>query len=155
MVLCTQSAIGHISLRLIINMILTCVLSMPRPLTSSSMINWLKITSGFECSFASGFDVNANSAMGKLCTVRRGSAKTCSAMPSTRHTSVVANRAGLMATSLIKNRSNRVHSFAGTPGPSRQSVGLNGCVRQKTWRMRRHHEPCPLSCIDRSQRSPE
>ena len=46
-----------------------------------------------------------------------------------------------------------MHSFAETPGPSRQSVGLNGCVRQKTWRMRRHHELCPLSCIDRSQRS--
>ena len=111
-------------------------------------------TSGFECSFASGFGVNANSAMGKLCTGRRGSvAKTCSAMPCTRNSGVVANRAGLMATSLIKNRSDRVHSFAGTPGPSRQSVGLNGCVRQKTWRMRRHHELCPLSCIDRSQRS--
>ena len=35
-------------------------------------------TSGFECPIASGFDVNANSAMGKLCTGRRGSvAKTC------------------------------------------------------------------------------
>ena len=112
-------------------------------------------TSGFECSFASGFDVNANSAMGKLCTGRRGSvAKTCSAMPGTRHSSVVANRAGLMATNILQNRSDRVlYSFAGTPGPSRQSVGLNGCVRQKTWRMRRHHELSPLSCIDRSQRS--
>ena len=111
-------------------------------------------TSGFECSFASGFDVNANSAIGKLCTGRRGSvAKTCSAVASSHHPSVVADRAGLMATSLIKNRSDRVHSLAGTPGPSRQSVGLNGCVRQKTWRMRRHHELCPLSCIDRSQRS--
>ena len=98
--------------------------------------------------------MNAISAMGKSCTGRRGSvAKTCSAIPSTRHSGVVANRAGLMATSLIKNRSDRVHSFAGTPGPSRRSVGLNGCVRQKTWRMRRHHELCPLSCIDRSQRS--
>ena len=85
--------------------------------------------------------MNANPAMGKSCIGRRGPvAKTCSAMPCTRHSRVVANRAGLMATSLIKNRSNRVHSFAGTPGPSRQSVGLNGCVRQKTWRMRRHHE---------------
>ena len=98
-------------------------------------------TSVFECSFASGFDVNANSAMGKLCTGRRDSvAKTCSAMPSTRHSGIVANCAGLVATSLIKDRSNRVHSFAGSPGPSRQSVRLNGCVRQKTWRMRRHHE---------------
>ena len=76
-------------------------------------------TSGFECSFASGFDVNANSAMGKSCTGRRSSvAKTCSAMPCTRRSGVVANCAGLMATRLIKNRSNRVHSFAGTPGPS-------------------------------------
>ena len=111
-------------------------------------------TPGFECSFASGFDVNANSAMGKLCTGRRSSvAKTCSAVPGSRHASVVADRAGLVATSFLKNRSDRVHSFAGTSGPSRQSVGLNGCVRQKTWRMRRHHELCPLSCIDRSQRS--
>ena len=111
-------------------------------------------TSNFECSFASGFDVDANSAMGELCAGRRGSvAKTCFAVPCTRHSGVEANCAGLMATRLIKNRSNRAHTFAGTPGPSRQSVGLNGCVRQKTWRMRRHHELCPLSCIERSQRS--
>ena len=110
-------------------------------------------TSGFEYSFASGFDVNVNSAMGKLCTGRRGSvAKTCSAMPGTRHSGVVADRAGLMTTNILQNRSDRVYSFAGTPGPSRQSVGLDGCVRQKTWRMRRHHELCPLSCIDRSQK---
>ena len=111
-------------------------------------------TPGFECSFASGFDVNANSAMGKLCTDRRGSvAKTCFAVLGSRHASVVADRAGLVATSFLKNRSNRVHSFAGAPGSSRQSVGFNGCVRQKTWRRRRHHELCSLSCIDRSQRS--
>ena len=111
-------------------------------------------TSGFECSFASGFDVNANSTMGKLCTDRRSSvAKTCSAVPGSCHASVMADCAGLVATSFLKNRSDRVHSFAGTSGSSRQSVGLNGCVRQKTWRMRRHHELCPLSCIDRSQRS--
>ena len=51
-------------------------------------------TSDFECSFASGFDVDANSAMGKLCAGRRGSvAKTCSAVPGSRHPSVVADRA--------------------------------------------------------------
>ena len=89
-------------------------------------------TSGFECSFACGFDVNVNSAMGKLCTGRRGSvAKTCSAMPGTRHSSVVANRAGLMATNILQNRSDRVYSFTGTPGPSCEPVGLNGCVRPK------------------------
>ena len=49
--------------------------------------------------------------------------------------------------------SSRIVQIAGAPGSSRQSVGFNGCVRQKTWRMRRHHELCPLSCIDRSQRS--
>ena len=91
-------------------------------------------TYGFECSFASGFDVNANSAIGKLCTGRRGSvAKTCSAVSGSRHPSVVANRAGLMATNVLNNRSDRVYSFAGTPGPSRQPVGLDGCVRQETW----------------------
>ena len=97
--------------------------------------------------------MDANSAMGKLCVGRRGSvAKTCSAVPGSRHPSAVADRAGLVATSLLKNRSNRVHTFAGTPGPSRQPVGLNGCVRQETREMRRHHELLPLSCIDRSQR---
>ena len=55
-------------------------------------------TSGFECSFASGFEVDANSAMGKLRTGRRGSvAKTCSAVPGSRHSSVVADRAGHVA----------------------------------------------------------
>ena len=58
---------------------------------------------------------------------------------------------GLMATNILQNRSDRVYPFAGTRGPSRQD--LEGCVRQKTWGTRRHHELCPLSCIDRSQRS--
>ena len=62
-----QSFIFHF--RLTINMILTCVLTMPCPLTSSSMINWLKEHPGFECSFASGFDVNAKSAMGNCALV--------------------------------------------------------------------------------------
>ena len=41
-VLCTLSAISHISFHLVINMILTCVLTMPCPLTYSLLINWLK-----------------------------------------------------------------------------------------------------------------
>ena len=64
MVSCTQSAIGHISLRLIISMILTCVLTIPCLLTSCPMVNRLK-----ERLVSRAFDVNANSAMGKLCTV--------------------------------------------------------------------------------------
>ena len=82
-------------------------------------------TSNFECSFASGFDVDANSAMGELCAGRRGSvAKTCSAVLGSRHPSIAADRAGLVATSLLKNRSDRVHTFAGTLDPSCQPVGL-------------------------------
>ena len=42
-------------------------------------------TSGFECSFASGFDVNANSAMGKLCTGRRGSVAKADVEPEKCH----------------------------------------------------------------------
>ena len=69
-------------------------------------------TSNFECSFASGFDMDANSAMGKLCAGRRDSVdKTCSAVSGSRHPSVVADRAGPVATSLIKNRSNRAHTL--------------------------------------------
>ena len=108
-------------------------------------------TSGFECLFASRFEVDANSAIGILCAGRRGSVAK-SAVPGSRHPSVVAGRTGLVATNVLKNRSDRVHSFAGTPGSSRQPVGLDGCVRQDTWGMRRHHELFPLSCIDRSQR---
>ena len=44
----------------------------------------------------------------------RGSvARTCSAVPGSRHPSVGADSAGLVATSFLKNRSDRVHSFAG------------------------------------------
>ena len=90
-------------------------------------------TSNFECSFASGFDVDANSAMGKLCAGRRGSvAMTCSAVAGSHHPSVVADRAGLVATSFLKNRSDRVHSFAGTPGPSRQPVAsMDVCDKKR------------------------
>ena len=89
----------------------------------------------FECFFASGLDVDANSATGSPCVGCRGSvAKTCSTLPCSRHPSIVAGRAGLVATSFFSNRSDRVHSFAGTPGPSRQPVGVNGRVRQKAWR---------------------
>ena len=41
-------------------------------------------------------------------------AKTCSAVLGSHHPSIVAGRTGLVATSLLKNRSNRVHTFAGT-----------------------------------------
>ena len=86
-------------------------------------------TSNFECSFASGFDVDANSTMGKLCSGRRGSvAKTCSAVSGSRHPSVVADRAGLVATSLIKNRSNRVHTLAGTPWSIAPTSGPQMCA---------------------------
>ena len=68
-------------------------------------------TSGFEGSFASGFDVNANSAMEKPGAGCRGSvAKTCSTLPCSRQLSIVAGRAGHVATSLLTNRSNRVHN---------------------------------------------
>ena len=100
-------------------------------------------TTGFECSFASGSDVNANSAMGKLCTGRRGSvAKTCSAVPGARHPSVVADRASLRQSVLICRNS---WSIAPISGPQ-------WMYATKTWGMRRHHELCPLSCIDRSQK---
>ena len=90
-------------------------------------------TFNFECSFASGFDVDANPAMGKLCAGRSGSvAKTCSAVPGSRHPSVVADRAGLVAPSFLKNRSDRVHSFAGTPCPSRQPVAsMDVCDKKR------------------------
>ena len=110
-------------------------------------------TSNFECSFASGFDMDANSAMGKLCVGRRDSVeKTCSAVSSSS-----PERRGKSCWT----RGNKPHQesltqsahIAGTPGPSRQPVGLNECVRQKSVGMRCHHELLPLSCIDRSQKA--
>ena len=111
-------------------------------------------TSGFECSFASGFDVNANSAMGKLCTGHRDSvAKTCSAVPDTRHST-----SWQIVLDSWQQTSSRIAQTECTHLPEllvhrAKPVCLDGCVRQKTWRMRRHNELCPLSCIDRSQRS--
>ena len=100
----------------------------------------------FECSFASELVRKP----GAGC---RGSvAKTCCALPCSRHPSIVAGRAGLVTTNLLKKRSDRVHSFAGIPGPSGQPVDLDGCVRQKTWGIWRHHEPLPLSRGNRPQR---
>ena len=129
--------IGHTSLRLTTSMILTCVLTIPCP---SPKINWFKNRPFAECSFASGSDVDANSAMGKPGIGCKGSvAKTCSTLPCSRHPSIVAGRAGILATCLFSNSSNRVHTLAGIPGSSSQPVGLNARVRQKAWEMWRHH----------------
>ena len=146
-----QSAIGHISFRLIISMILTCVLTIPCLLTSSPMISWPKER------FISSVHLLLDSTW--MPTQRWESCVLVAevrwrrlAVPGSPHPSIVAGRAGLVAKSFLKNRPDRVHSFAGTPGPSRQPVGLDGCVRQEAREMRRHHELFPLSCIDRSQR---
>ena len=80
-------------------------------------------------------------------------AKTCFAVPGSRHSGVVANRGWTRGNKLPQESLKQSALIAGAPSSSRQSVGFNGCVRQKTWRMRRHHELCSLSCIDRSQRS--
>ena len=139
---CTRSAIVHISFHFI-----WC------PTTSNPVMNWLKNRPTSSVHLLFGFDVDANSAMGKSCAGRRGSvAKTCSAVPGSRHPSIVADRAGLVATSLLKKRLNRVHTFAGTPGSSSQPEGLNGRVRQKAWGMWRHHELHPLSRGNHPQR---
>ena len=89
--------------------------------------------SNFECSFASVFDVDANSVMEKLCSGRRGSvAKTCSAVPGSRHPSVVADRAGLVTTSFLENRSNRVHALTGTPSPrANRWASMDGCDKKR------------------------
>ena len=48
------------------------------------------------------------------------------------HSGVVANCAGLVASRLIKNRSDRVYSFAGTRGPSRhQCASMDVCDRKR------------------------
>ena len=92
-----------------------------------------------------GFDVDGKSAMGKLCAGRRGSvAKTCSAVPGSRHPSVVADRAGLLASSSLRQSALLVHR-------ANQWASMDVCDK-KARGMRRHHELFPLSCVDRSQR---
>ena len=139
-------SVTSLSLRLIISMILSCVLTIPCLVTSSPMINWLEERP------ISSVHLLLDSTW--MPTQRWGSCVLVAEVPvpGSRHPSVVADRVGFVATSLLKNRSNRVHTFAGTPGPSRQPVGLNGGVRQEMRKMRHHHELLPLSCIDRSQR---
>ena len=85
-----------------------------------------------ESSFASGFDVNANSAMGKPhidCIV--SVAKTCPAMPCSCHSSNLASRHGHVAEDIFPNRENRVHTSTGTSCSWSQSMGIHRCMRQK------------------------
>ena len=151
---CTQSEIGHISLRLIINMILTCVLTIPCLLTSSPMINWLKerlVSSVHLLLDSTWMPTQRWESCALVAEVRwRRLALRCLVHVTRASWQIVLD--SFVATNFLENRSDRVHSSAGTPGPSRQPVGLDGCVRQETWEMRRHHELLPLTCIDRSQR---
>ena len=111
-------------------------------------------TSKFECSFASGFDVDANSAMGKLCAGRRRSvAKTCSAV---RGFTSPEGR-GRSCWDSWQQASSRIAQTECTHLPellvhrANQWASMDVCDK-KEWRMRRHHELCPLSCIGRSHR---
>ena len=89
-----------------------------------------------ERSFASGFDVDANSEMGKSHIDRRVSvATTYPAMPHSCHSGSWASRHRHVASSILPNRANRVHTSTGTSGSSSQSMGINGRMRQKTRRM--------------------
>ena len=99
-----------------------------------------------ERSFASEFDVDANSEMGKSHIDRRVSvATTYPAMPRSCHSGSMASRHRHAARSILPNRANRVHTSTGTSGSSSQSMGINGRMRQKTRRMWRHPQLFPYS----------
>ena len=94
-----------------------------------------------ERSFASGFDVDANSEMGKSHIDRRVSvATTYPAMPRSCHSGSMASRHRHVARGILPNRANRVHTSTGT-----QSMGINGRMRQKTRRTWRHPQLFPYS----------
>ena len=97
-----------------------------------------------ERSFASGFDADANSEMGKSHNDRRVSvATTYPAMPRSCHSGSLASRHRHVARDILPNRANRVHTSTGTSCLSSQSMGINGCVRQKTRKMWRHPQLFP------------
>ena len=102
----------------------------------------------FTCvrSFASGFDVDANSAMGKSRSdCRVAVATTHPAMPRPRHSGSLASRHKHVAKDISPNRANGVHTSTGTSCSSSQSMGVNGHMRQKTRRMWRHPQLFPHS----------
>ena len=85
-----------------------------------------------ERSFAFGFDVDANSEMGKSHIDRRVSvATTYPAMPRSCHSGSLASR----HRRILPNRANRVYTSTGTSCLSSQSMGINGRMRQKTLRI--------------------
>ena len=99
-----------------------------------------------ERSFASGFDVDANSEMGKSHIDRRVSvATTYPAMPRSCHSGSMASRHRHVARGILPSRANRVHTSTGTSCLSSQSMGINGRMRQKTRRMWRHPQLFPYS----------
>ena len=99
-----------------------------------------------ERSFASGFDVDANSEMEKSHIDHRVSvATTYPAMPRSCYSGSMASRHKHVARDILPNRANRVHTCTGTSCLSSQSVGINGSMRQKTRRMWRHPQLFPCS----------
>ena len=95
--------------------------------------------SSCESSCASGFDVHANSANGKShVDCRVSMAKTCPATPRSCHSRSSASRHRHVAKDICEDRANRVHTSTGTSCSSSESMGINGCMRQKTRRMWRH-----------------
>ena len=99
--------------------------------------------STFECSLASGFDVDANSMMVKSSAGSRGSVeKTCPAVPCPRYPSSLASRYGLVAANVFQDCANRVTR---TPGSSSQSVGINGRMRRERRRIWHNHRFSPTA----------
>ena len=125
---------------------------------SSSAVLTQKLST-FESSLASGFDVNANSAMEKShIDCRVSVAKTCPAMPRSCHSSSLASRHRHVAKDTFPNRANRVHTSTGTSCSSSQSMRINGCMRQKTRWMWRHPRLFSHSfgvCTERSKEQGE
>ena len=100
-----------------------------------------------ESSFRSGFDGNANSAMWKSpIDCRVSVATTYPAMPCSCHSGSLASRHRHVAKGISPNRANRVHTPTGTSCSPSQSMGIDGCMRQKTRGMWRHPRLFSQSC---------
>ena len=102
--------------------------------------------SNCERSFASGFDVDAKSDMGKSHIDRGVSvATTYPALSRSCYSGSMASRHQPVARDILPNCGNRVHTFTVTSCLSSQSMGINGRLRQKTRRVWRHPQLSPCS----------
>ena len=146
----TQSAIGHISLRLIISVILTCVLAILCFRTTAPMINWLKerpISSVHLLLDSTWMSTQRWESCVLVAEVRwRRLALRCLVHVTRASWQIVLDSWQQASSRIAQTECTHlleVHR-------AKQWASMDVCDK-KRGEMRRHHELLPLTCIDRSQ----